>query len=164
MNRFIAPALYSVLISLSFACKKSESFPPQPIITQVSISLNTDVTGTLFIEFTDGDGDLGLNMTNDTLGDFHPDSINGKNLLLGYFERENGVWVRNLTVEESFKFRIERLESRGKNKALQGSIAVDLPIAYFASSPNDTIRYSAILIDRSLNESAEVFTPAVLKP
>jgi len=164
MNRFITPVFCSVLISLSFACKKRESFPVQPIITQVNVTLNNDLTGTLFIAFTDGDGDLGLNMTTDTLGNFHPDSIYGKNLLLGYFERENGVWIRNLTVEESFKFRIERLEIRGESKTLQGTISVDLPIAYDFSSANDTIRYSAILVDRALHQSEEVFSPILLKP
>ena len=164
MNCIKAFTLLAVFTVATFSCTKREEFPPQPIVKNVFVQLNTDLSGSLSLDFTDGDGNLGLNSTTDTSGVFHPDSVNGNNLLLGYFESKNGVWVRDTSVEETFKYRIDRLESRGKNDVLQGTITVALPIAYNFSSPFDTIRYSAILIDRSLNRSEEVFSQILVKP
>src|SRR5687768_5933701 len=56
------------------SCVKEEQFPIEPHVTYKSFTTNTDGSATLVLEFTDGDGDIGI----------EPDE-QGTNLYLYYY-------------------------------------------------------------------------------
>ena len=118
----------------------------------------------LSIEFTDGDGDVGLN-EGDTTSPFNQSSFYHYNLYVEYFEMMDGEWVKgrldpsgnNFPTADTinFQYRIKNLTPIGQNKTLRGTINVTIEAPYYnpISNHNDSIKYRISLIDRALNIS-----------
>lgn len=155
----------SVMLSfLLGSCLKKSEFPIEPSITFKEFTVSGD-SGRYVITFTDGDGDIGLNDW-DTTGAYDLETGEYYNLLLDYYEKQNGVWV-NLSdsLPLPYYYRIPVITPSGQNKALEGEIAVDLvPTYYDPFTPYDTIKFSAQLIDRDLNKSNVVESDEIIIP
>mgnify|MGYP001043550999 CR=1 FL=1 len=153
-----------ILVFLLSACLKKSEFPLEPIIAFKEFTASGD-SGHLVITFTDGDGDIGL-----ADGDTNPpyDLADGDyyNLLLDYYELQDGTWV-NITdsLPLPYYYRVPVITPSGQNKALEGEIAVDLVPTYYNPFSNyDTIKFSVQLLDRALNRSNIVETDEIIVP
>ena len=146
------------LVGLLFAgCLKPDDFPKEPMITYKSLTQHGD-SASFTIAFTDGDGDVGLNASDDQ-PPFDTASPYYHNLFLEYEELRNGVWTQ-VNFVLPLRYRIPRITPTGQNKALEGEIAVALqPWPY--TTTYDTVRISAHMLDRSLNQSNTVVSEAI---
>ena len=153
-----------VMFFLLNSCLQTTEFPPEPEIEYDSFTLidSTDALGNpvtickVIISFTDGDGDIGLRES-DTTGRFSPDSLFYNNLLVDYYEEQNGQMVL-IELEPSYSGRIPYITPPGQNKQLRGSIEYDMDISFRNS---DRIQFDIRLVDRSFNVSNTVSTPII---
>lgn len=149
------------------ACKSEEiNFPAEPKLTFKSIEqykLNgKDSAITIEFEYTDGDGDIGLE-TSDSLPPFQFNGPYFYNLLITIYEVDNGVkkplLIPSTTDTVNFNDRIKTLTPTGKNKAIYGSIILNLNAKpYFGLTP-DSMFYKIQIIDRKLHKSNVIETP-----
>ena len=155
--------LLLVMVIAVESCQKFEEFPPTPEIAFNDFTLLVDTAGVarkalLSISYRDGDGDIGLEQ-GDTL---EPYQIGGDfyyNYIITMHELQNGVFV---TMPFNFNVRIKPLLSKDQKKSIKGIIEDKIDI-YDPTSTFDTIRFSVKLIDRALNVSNEVITPAFVR-
>jgi hypothetical protein len=146
------------------ACLKPDTYSEIPEISVKTFEAFGD-TAHLYINFTDGDGDVGLdqdeiNPPYDTSSQFY------YNLFIGYYEKVNGVFVRGKDANNEdimFNYRVPVLTPKGQNKALKGVIRISiLPVYYDPTSPDsDTIQYEIQLADRALHLSNVVRTDEI---
>ena len=166
-NRSIYLLFSLFFIGTLWSCLEPAEFPPEPVIAFESLTPKAEDAADLIIAFTDGDGDVGLDQE-DTLDVFCPVGCEFYyNLFLEYYELQNGEWVYiPLDPEQGqipFYYRVPRVTPSGQNKALNGEIKVDMPV-YSLISEFDTARFEVKLVDRALNISNTITTPAFLKP
>lgn len=149
-----------ILIGLFSSCLKREEFPNRPDVEYVGFFPNPNATskadsvGFVRFNFTDGDGDLGLNK-GDTLGEFASDLPYHYNLFIRYFERQNGDFVE-VVPPGNINVRFKRLSSEGGNGSIQGFMDVRTFVS--SASPYDTVRYEMYIVDRALNHSDTLVT------
>ena len=164
------------LVFLSFgviSCLNPITYPNEPSIEYVGFEAMSD-SAKLVFSFTDGDGDIGLDQ-NYLDPPHNPGSFYYYNLYITCFELMDGQWVtatadpqgNNSIIADSitYNFRLEDISIAGQNKALRGDIEVVLEPFYFNPNSNhsDSIRYSILLLDRSLNHSNLLFTPTIYR-
>lgn len=147
-------------------CLPEPAYPDVPSLAFVALEPGPGAGRTLVLEFTDGDGDVGLD-SGDTLGVFCPTCTHHYNLKCEYEELRNGEWTPvPLLIEAGqipFYYRVPRAVPTGSTPAQNGTLSVDMP-SWYLSSPFDTLRFSITLWDRSLNASNTVLTAPVVKP
>lgn len=151
------------------ACIKEEEYPPEPQIRfEQFLILGNDTTiderGVLVFSFTDGDGDIGLS-SQDTTEPYK------YNLFITYYEQRNGTFeevfltIYNPESEQedtiTFNARIPMLLDKGVEKPISGRLEDTLFINNY-SSPFDTIRFEAYILDRALNKSNTIQTPPII--
>lgn len=155
-------ALITVLIVSFSSCRKTEDYPDTPEIEYKSFETYKD-SAVFTFSFTDGDGDIGLRKS-DTTGKFSVGQKYYYNLFLEYYEMKNGQFEK-IDLIVPFYYRIPFVDNEGRDKTLQGDISVTLtPFYYDFTSPYDTLKYEAYLVDRDLNESNIIETPELIKP
>jgi hypothetical protein len=167
---------FIVVIALAGACRKFETFPAEPEITfeEFVLLLNTQTgiteRGVIKFNYTDGDGDLGLG-PHDTLPPFNNGSDYYYNMIIKYFEKQNGEFVeipiviwnaetqKNDTVTFNSRFPVLTPGSGNMNiKGLfQDTVYVYNPISNF-----DTIKFKVSIYDRALHLSNEIETPEIV--
>ncbi len=160
--------LVSLITSIGlFSCLDPVVYPAEPIIEFKEFLTYPD-SARLNIDFTDGDGNVGLDQS-DTTGNFCPtDCYYHYNLFLEYYEKQNGEWV-HLPIDYTdpsqipFYYRVPRVDPTGQNPALVGEISLEMPV-YFSPSEFDTCKFEILLVDRSLNHSNTVETGMFIKP
>jgi hypothetical protein len=165
MNASSKIVLFIVLLTLFFACKKSESFSEIPYLEFTKYELKDSVIDALgnssdlykfYLYFTDGNGDIGLSK-NDTI---HPYEFN---LFVNYFEmHQDSLILIDLT--SPYHIRIPNLTPTGQNKSLKGDIVWD--VVFFPQDTinrkSDTIKFEFQLFDRALNKSEWVSSPLII--
>jgi hypothetical protein len=143
------------MVSFS-ACVKKPEFPIEPFLEYKGMSKNTMNQGflnsdslTIFLYFTDGDGDIGFEDT-DTL----------QNLFI--------IDSRTGNIAESIK--IPRIESGGIGKGISADMELQIyttcclfpgnipPCSVVEAYPRDSLKYRIHLIDRAGNVSNAVET------
>ncbi len=147
-----------------FSCKKVEEFPIEPMITFNSFNKipnggNVDNYGILLIDFTDGDGDVGLKNT-DIQPPFDTASVYYYNFFIDYYEKQRGTFVKP-ALFETFNARIPILNTSTEKQPLKGTISIEVPINNFAST-YDTIRFDCRICDRALHISNTITTPEII--
>lgn len=165
----ISPSFGLLLSGIAMAltgCLPDPSYPDEPEIRFVSIESQSNGSRELVIQFSDGDGDLGLSQA-DTMPPFCSSCAYHQNLHCDYQEWRDGDWFE-ITLDPNagqipFYYRVPVAEPSGQNPALNGTIAVTMS-TWYLNSPYDSVRFRITLFDRSLNASNETFTPALLKP
>lgn len=150
---------YSLITSVLISCRPDEEYPDEPQITYDGFQTFGSDSAHLFIDFTDGNGDVGLTQA-DTAEPYL------YNVFLTYSELQNGEWIDFLFDDIGYNYRIPDLNPEGSDKPLTGEIKVTL-IPFFNGGPtaiSDTFRWSGYMMDRALNESNIIETPAFIKP
>lgn len=173
-------ALLAIIAGLLWfvSCKRFEEFPIQPIITYNNFLLENDLEtgvtyrGVIILDYTDGDGNIGL-ASWDTMPPFNYGSEYYYNMIITYFEMNNGEWEEvdlvywNVGKQEydtlTFNARIPVLIPPNREQAIKGFIQ-DTLFLYNPLSDDlyDTIKFSVYIVDRDLNESNTVETPAII--
>jgi hypothetical protein len=156
----------SIFIIGIISCKKPVEYPFIPSIKYKSFELKDTIDlldnktkfGILTFSVIDGDGDIGLDIT-ETDPPFDTTSIYYHNLFMTMYEKVNGVFdTVELTVPANY--RIPYAVQEGQNKTLKADIKVQInfyfPIKY------DTIKYDFYIYDRSLNKSNVESTPEII--
>ena len=179
MRQFPKILLFLIIILITGfgSCKKLKEFPDIPHIGYIGFIkiYNPDLEiydrGVLAFSFEDGDGDIGLN-TGDTAPPFNASSKYHYNLIITYFEMQNGVltevpilWFNPQTGQYdtlTLSARIPNLTPQGINKAINGEIQ-DTLFIYNFNSTFDTIKFEAYIIDRALHESNTITTPLIVR-
>lgn len=160
---FILPFVF-VMVILS-SCFKSQDFPIEPIISEPSFLIMGD-SAVLSFNFTDGDGDIGLD-DSEKNPPYDTSSYYYYNLYLDYYEKDdvNG-WQRGIDLAGdsiSFSYRLEPIIVKGKSRGIKGSM--DVTINAFQnpfSSQSDTIKFTVKLIDKALHESNVIETAEII--
>lgn len=162
---------------LFFGCVKFEDYPLEPQIEYqdfvflIDDSTNVIEKGILSFSYQDGDGDIGLNQE-DTIYPFNFGSEYYYNLLVRYFEKQNGTFVEvpllswnsetQVYDTSTFNSRIPRLLPEGEKRAIKGVVENEL----FINNPFsdfDTIMFKVKIVDRSLNVSNEIETAEIVR-
>ena len=167
--------ILSLFLIFLTSCREKMDYPIEPRITYQGLTylMNADSTLTgevvLSINYTDGDGDLGLDDA-DTLYPFGPKDPHYHNLLIDYLRWDGTAFVAtpllswNQQTQSydtiSFNVRFKRLVFDDEIKAISGTFDYKL-MALNPLSPNDTIKFRVRLIDRALHESNSVETEAI---
>lgn len=159
--RLPSPAKYIALLLLA-ACTKVVDYPDEPMISFTSVIAkdSTDVLDnpikrvTLTFHLIDGNGDIGLGLT-DTTGPFNQDSVFYHNLFLQEYKSVDGVFTEVPAPDGLKKYRIPNLTPTGQNKTLVADISVTIEYPYSGADPLpfDIFRYEFYVVDRSLNLS-----------
>lgn len=167
MKRRSKIALFLFLSAGWMSCLKPEVYPVEPVIEFSKFERYGD-TAALFINFTDGDGDIGLEDYQDD-PPYDTSSIYYYNLFVRYYEKVNGVFQPGLSVPAGepieFNYRIQNITPEGQNKALRGEIRVSLSPSFYNpfSTDSDTIMYKIQLCDRALHMSNVVESGVIIR-
>lgn len=165
ISLYIRLLILFALIPLMQACFKAVDYPVEPVISAPEFNILGD-SAVLSFQFTDGDGDIGLNDDEDE-APYDTSSYYYYNIYMDYYEKDdaNG-WQRGLDLAGdsiSFKYRIERINVKGKQRGMKGRIDVTL---YTFQNPfsaqSDTIKFKVKLIDRALHESNVIETTEIV--
>ena len=167
--------IFGILLFVVAACQKKVEYPIEPKIAYTGFTylINADSTfsgqGVLSFSYTDGDGDLGLDVS-DSLPPFNNNSPYYYNLIIDYQKFENGVFHSvpllswNIETQSfdtvSFNARFKRLVAGNETKPISG----DMDYTLFVQnpfSPNDTVRFAVKIIDRALHESNVILTDPI---
>jgi hypothetical protein len=142
------------------SCVKRTKFPNEPVVSYKSFNILDNQNAVFVFKFTDGDGDIGLK-SEDTTGDFSRGSIYYYNLYMKYlYKNATGNFVpytyfntqTGQTDTVVLKFRTQFVESKTKDKALQGEIYVNL-FGYRPTSSHKNFKYEFYFYDRAHNKS-----------
>jgi hypothetical protein len=167
--------LVLMMLVLLASCQEKMDFPIEPRITYGGLAYVIDADSTLTgevvvnINYTDGDGDLGLDNA-DTLYPFGPNDPHYYNLIIDYMKWDGTQFVETLLLSWnqqsqsydtiSFNARFKRLVFNDEEKPIKGTIDYLIP-AFNPLAPNDTIKFRISIIDRALHESNAVETEAI---
>ncbi len=153
-----------ILVFMGSGCSKDPDLPVEPAITFVSFTkvLNNsgkDDKGILKINFTDGDGDIGL-----TDADIDPpydtSSMYYYNCFITYYEKQHGTYVA-VDLPLTNNARIPLVEDAGLGNALTGDVDIELYINN-PFSAFDTIRFDLFIVDRALHHSNTITTADII--
>lgn len=157
-----------VLSAAAFSgCLPEPAYPDEPQVAFVSFDESPGGGRELVLEFSDGDGDFGLDQGDTLAPDFCATCPHHQNLHCEYEELRDSGWtwmpLDPAQGQVPFYYRIPRVEPSGANPALHGTIAVDMPTWHLAT-PADSMRWRIVIWDRALNASNALTTPAFAKP
>ena len=117
-----------------------------------------DNQANLVIAFQDGDGDIGLSIS-DTTGPFAPDSAYYYNFFIDFIEKQHGEWVV-VELPTPLHARVPYL-SENVPESIEGELTILTYINnYF--SPYDTVKLRCQIVDRALHESNIIETPEII--
>jgi hypothetical protein len=164
IEKGILAACGIVLLGLMY-CVKPESYPIEPKIEFSRFSRDTispSDSFSVFINFTDGDGDIGPDPDAPTQVDTFcvtPDSVILKNQRFNFFYRDS----RDKCIQYA---ATPYLSPTGKYKGIKGDIEVKLNASckrVCSSSPcQDTVSYEIILKDRAGHVSNTITTSKLI--
>lgn len=177
-----------VLVLVFYACKKETTpAPAPPIITFGSFTTSDAYTGVFTFNFSDADGDIGLNPS-DTSGPYATNTVGYYDFYMRYY-----CWSPHankyityyfpfgsnlLTDSAILTYRIPFVTNNTKNKGLNGQIIInfdgtgykppDQPITITPTPPNSDslhhFRFEFWIYDRALHKSNVVTTPGFVTP
>ncbi len=145
------------------SCTKHEEYPNEPIIEYISIN-KIDNSGTaddkanILISFTDGDGDIGLEL-DDTLPPYSPSGEYYYNYYITYYEKLNDTF-QLVDLPFTFNARIPFVDEDLAERGIKGEIKVEVYINNI-NSDADSIRFDLQIVDRALNKSNILTTPSI---
>ncbi len=148
----VLTAITSVILS---SCTKKSCNEDIPTIKFYRFDQFDDKTAKLIINFTDCNGDIGLNQA---------DSIEPYryNFFMEYFEKQNGTWA-NINPVIPYYYRIPILYN-GSDDSVEGDIEISMASYYNPYSDYDTIKFQIHIMDRALNKSNIVETSEIITP
>lgn len=156
------------LLVACVSCLKEKQLPDGPQLTSSKFEIGTS-GGTMYLGFTDGDGNFGLE-EGDTSGVFS-DCIRSWNLYAEYEELQNGVWTRIVIDpcdgpfpdnDVAFYYAVPWAKPTGQDQTQEGEIRIDMN-AWYLESEFDTIRFEVKIVDRTMNESNSLIVGPLIK-
>lgn len=153
---------FSLILTI-ISCTKHDTYPLEPQLefysfTKIPNGTNIDDKAILNLSFTDGDGDIGLDIQ-DT---FPPFNYNGDyyfNCVIEYFEKQQDSFVK-VDLPLTLNTRIPRVNADVADRGIRGNIEVEV-FMNNVLSPYDTIKFRTYIYDRALNKSNVVETPPI---
>ena len=136
------------------SCQEKMDYPIEPKISlnELAYVIDADsaLTGEVVLSFnyTDGDGDLGLD-DSDTLYPFGVNDPHYYNLIIDYLKWNGSHFVADTV---NFNSRFKRLVDGDEEKAISGTMEYLITLRN-PLSPNDTVKLRTHIIDRALHES-----------
>ena len=152
-----------LLLGTTISCTKHEEYPIEPVIEFLSLdkiynSGTADDKAFIVINFTDGDGDIGLEL-NDTLPPFEPNGEYYYNYYITYYEKLNDTF-QLVDLPFTFNTRIPFVEESLAERGIKGEIKVEVYINN-VNSDADSIRFDLQIVDRALHKSNIVTSPSI---
>jgi hypothetical protein len=149
-----------LLVILSVSCLKKNEYPVEPVIEFKSYSVQqasdgTDSIGYLSINYTDGDGDIGLS-ANQTTGQYQYD------FFLKLLREKNGGLEEVILPDtsSSFNARIPVLTPSGSNKNIRGVITIAIGLTYARNYIlSNGIAFDVSIEDQAMHKSNLIRTP-----
>jgi len=142
-------------------CIEQREYPDEPIIsysrfvTEKALSGN-DSLAYFSIEFTDGDGDIGLAQS-DTLSPFNPGSEYYYNFFITFYQKIGGEFQ---AITTPYNSRIPDVNPDHIENDLKGEITIEIDLNILSLVlTSDTIKMEAYIVDRALNKSNIIETP-----
>jgi hypothetical protein len=161
---------FVIIISVFLlSCRRPEQYSDIPEIKLISFEkykdmfITTDDTITingayLTFYFQDGDGDIGLNES-DNYPPFDTSSLYQYNFFCDYYEKQNGIFEKVDTIETPtgrrpfiLHARFPRL-SNLPEESIHGEFYLNMSMYYNTFSHFDTIQLKFYIVDRKLNHS-----------
>ena len=165
MKKFKNSSIVLFITLVFTSCLPEPNYPIEPAIKFLAFDISEDNSAVLSIEFTDGDGNLGLN-SSDIFPPFCSTCEHHFNLMCEYDELRDGEWTHIPLVpaqgQVPFYYRVPRVNPAGSNQALKGVIEIAMN-TWSLQSVYDTLRFRITLEDRDLNLSNEETTIMILK-
>jgi hypothetical protein len=133
-----------------------------------------DSVATLFIQYKDGDGDLGAKNDNDPPNMFLTD-LRPELPITDLVSRDTTINGRDTTVVDTIvaydgklNYRLPNMTPEARKPSIQGEIGVELSGLTRLSAgkgQNDTLRFRLYIEDRAGNKSNEIVTePLIIQP
>ncbi len=145
------------------SCTKHNEYPIEPVIEYLSVdkipnSGTADDKAFIIISFTDGDGDIGLEV-DDTLPPFNPSGDYYYNYYITYYEKLNDTFQK-IDLPFTFNTRIPFVEESLAERGIKGEIKVEVYINN-VNSDADSIRFDLQIVDRALHKSNIITSPSI---
>lgn len=164
---YSAAKLILVLLFFSGCKREILNLSPQPKITNTDLLLiknieNKDSLIKLIINFTDGDGDFGLNVE-DNQPPFNFGSVFFYNVRIYYFSKNNDDLFEPFMFSGSHfvqQFRIPRIKTNKNNEPMIAELDVLLLTNVGGLKPSE-LRFEVDIIDRNLNISDRAITKSL---
>ncbi len=159
-----------IVMMLSFqACIKDHDYSIEPVLKykdfhQIRNLSGQLAEGILVLEFTDGDGDIGLGQ-DDTLPPFHLGGDNYFNFYIDLFIRKEGQYIPVTFPDTGYSFnsRIPPIQFNGNSIAIKGEIEYTFDMLIMKPFlQSDTIMIETYIKDRALHKSNVVSTPDII--
>ena len=160
--------LFFLMPFIVFSCWNPKPFSNIPYIEfdnyeliKDPITRYDDVVRLTFY-FQDGDGDIGLDDTIDTLPHFLQGGEYHYNFIVDYYEKQNGIFVKpEMAMPDWINKRIPRLSNK-LPESIEGTVSLNLDFNKFSTTDYDTIYYQFYIFDRALNKSNVIRTPEIV--
>ncbi|MCX6189553.1 MAG: hypothetical protein NTW54_08140 [Bacteroidetes bacterium] len=168
IRKYFILLIPAFLIAFTFIkCRKESLVSPIPTISFLGYEkisykgFNQDSLLFLRIHFEDGDGDIGLSIT-DTAAPFRIGDRYYYNVFASYQAGKNGnyEYLINGADTVSYNDRINNLQPETRNKGITGTITLKLEPIIGALLP-DSIKLNIYIVDRALNTSNTITTGAI---
>lgn len=162
---FILSAVFAVILA---SCLKPDDFPSEPHITLNRIDIDAANQATLYLNFTDGDGNFGLEPGENT--DLTDACVKRYNLFLDPYELQSGTWVKvthDPCLDEDnipLYYTVPWAKPKGQIQTQKGEIKVELGDGWYESNDYDTLRMEIYIVDRDFNKSNVIVTEQYIKP
>lgn len=156
-------------VALLTNCKKAPVYPLVPVIAFDSLSLTTldeHELVTLYVSFTDGDGDLGV-LEGDTTTNVYPVDITGTG---DYANIQANIFMQDIRsgYEILHVYSLPYLTPNSNQKAIKGQIEIDMKDLVCRGDKvrdgyvQDTIFPKLYIVDRAENQSNTIDLPAII--
>ncbi len=157
-----------VLSIIATGCIEHEVLSPIPAIQSIQFQPIGN-NAKMLVEFTDGDGNFGLEQE-DSTGIFS-ECINSFNFFAEYYELRNGNWVQikidpcddpTPDPDVPFYYKIPWAKPTGQDQTQQGTIEISLS-SWRIESDFDTVKFLVHIVDRDIQKSNTVEVGPILK-
>ncbi len=164
----VLPIVVALTAILLASCNETVEYPVEPHLTFLeykvfSDQFNQDTALVLVMEFTDGDGDIGLAQA-DTFEPFNSGSKYYFNMYIDYFEFVDSQFTKvtpNPFSDDtiSYEYRLPReITPTTNNKSIKGTIELSLNDILAAHLP---VKFKIYIYDRALHKSNTIETPPI---
>ena len=158
-KRYKFSLLFLVILfgSVFISCHKDRNYPIEPVITFKDYIKYGNDSADFMINFTDGDGDIGLDKA-DTFPPYDTSSIYYNNIFLHY-QYKDSLGYHDFNVSGSpleYNYRIPVITPFGSDKSLNGEIHVRL---FAPVGAHPVFRFRCFIVDRALHESNKIDSP-----
>lgn len=149
------------MLMLTSSCIERREYPIEPVISYLDFAVlqnesGHDSLGYLTIEFTDGDGDLGLSQ-GDTFAPYNPGSDYYYNFFITFHQQNGGVFQ---PLSEPYNSRIQNINPDNIDRDLKGEIQIEIDLSILSLVlSSDTVKMEAYIVDRALHKSNTIETP-----